>query len=266
MTEFVRSKDGTSIALTKMGSGPCIILVDGAFCHRNFGPSKALADLLKAKFTVTIYDRRGRGESSNTLPYTVQREIEDLEAIIHHLDQPVYLYGISSGAALALEAANSGLKIEKLALYEAPFIVDNTRKPLPEDYLEKLRSFTDQGQTGKVISCFMRDGVGLPGFVVFMMRLMPSWKKLKESAPTVIYDTLILGDTGTGKPLTDEKWEQVKIPTAVINGSKSAQWSQNSMEQLAKVLPNATHTILKGQTHLVNPKVLAPELIKFFST
>ncbi|MEX0968019.1 MAG: alpha/beta fold hydrolase [Bacteroidia bacterium] len=265
MTNFVKSKDGTQIATTRVGRGPHLVLVDGAFCHRKFGPNEALANQLKKDFTVTIYDRRGRGESGNTLPYKVEREIEDLEAIINSLDQSVSVYGISSGAALALEAANAGLPIHKLALYEAPFIVDDSRKPLRDDYLERLQTYTESGQNGKVVSSFMKDGVGLPGFVVFMMRLMPSWKKLRKLAPTVIYDTLILGETGTGKPLSADKWPGVKVETLVISGSKSEKWAQNSMKQLATVLPNANHLSLRGQTHMVKPKVLAPELIRFFS-
>lgn len=266
MSEFVKSKDGTELALSRIGNGPALILIDGAFCHRNFGPNKALATALKENFEVIIYDRRGRGESGNTLPYVVHREIEDLEAIIQFLDKPVLLYGISSGAALALEAVNAGIEVEKLALYEAPFIVDDSRKPLSNNYLETLQAYADEGERGKLVTTFMRDGVELPGFVLFMMRLMPTWKKLKAVAPTAVYDTLILGDTGSGKALTSEKWPNVKVETLVLNGSKSAQWNQNSMKQLAEVLPNAGHEVLRGQSHIVKPKVLAPELIQFFKS
>jgi pimeloyl-ACP methyl ester carboxylesterase len=263
-TTFITSRDGTTIAATCIGKGANLVLVDGAFCHRNFGPNKALAEHLKNDFTVITYDRRGRGESSNSLPYAVEREIEDLEAVIAHFGESAYVYGISSGAALVLSAAKSGVKTDKLALYEVPFIIDNSRKPLPGDYVENLKAFTDRGQTGKAVSYFMSTGVGLPAFVVMMMRLMPAWKKLKHLAPTAVYDALILGDKGSGKHLNVEEWSSVTAKTAVICGGKSAMWMRNAMKELVAMLPDAIHVGLEGQSHIVKPGVLAPELIKFF--
>jgi pimeloyl-ACP methyl ester carboxylesterase len=121
----VLSRDGTAIAFDKSGVGPPLILVDGALCYRASGPSRSLAALLAEHFTVFTYDRRGRGESGDTAPYAVEREVDDIEALIEEAGGSAYVYGVSSGAALALEAANRGLAIEKLALYEAPFIVDD---------------------------------------------------------------------------------------------------------------------------------------------
>lgn len=135
----VISKDGTTIAYDKIGNGPPLILVDGALCYRESGPNGPLASELKEHFTVFTYDRRRRGESTNTPPYSVAREIEDIEALINEASGEAFLYGISSGAALALEAINAGLSVKKLALYEAPFIVDDSRDPVPEDYLDELR-------------------------------------------------------------------------------------------------------------------------------
>src|SRR5690554_1770740 len=266
MTEFTTSKDGTKIAYSKTGKGKSLVLVDGAFCHRKFGANEKLPQYLEANFTVYSYDRRGRSESENTLPYSPQKEYDDLQAVINEAGGNAYVYGISSGAALALEAANAVIKMEKLALYEAPYITDNSRSPLPENYLQTLKKFAEQGENGKAVKYFMRTGIGLPSFVVWIMQLMPAWKQMKQLAHTLPYDTEILGDTGSGKPLSKEKWSNVNIPTLVISGSKSAKWSQNSMQHLATILPNARHHSLKGQSHIVNPKILAKELIQFFNS
>src|ERR1700730_9401146 len=131
----VLSKDGTLIAFDRSGNGEAIILVDGALCYRASGPSGPMAALLAEHFTVFTYDRRGRGDSGDTAPYAVEREVEDIDALIKEAGGDAFAYGVSSGAALALEAANRGLPIKKLVLYEAPFIVDDSRPPLPADFL-----------------------------------------------------------------------------------------------------------------------------------
>ncbi len=266
MTQFTTSKDGTKIAYSKTGKGKPLVLVDGAFCHRKFGANEKLPLHLSDNFTVYSYDRRGRNESGNNLPYSPQKEYEDLQAVINEAGGNAYVYGISSGAALVLEAVNARVKMEKLALYEAPYITDNSRSPLPENYLKTLTKFAEQGENGKAVKYFMRTGIGLPAFVVWMMQLMPAWKQMKQLAHTLPYDTEILGNTGSGKPLSKEKWSNVKMPTLVISGSKSAKWSQNSMRHLATVLPNAKHQTLVGQSHIVNPKILAQELKQFFNS
>lgn len=263
-TLFTTSKDGTKIAFSKVGNGQPLVLVDGAFCHRNFGANVNLPDFLSDQFAVFTYDRRGRGESDNTLPYSIEREFEDLQAVIHEAGGNAFVYGISSGAALALEAANAGVSMRKMALFEAPYIVDNSRPPLPENYLEQLNKYTNNQEAGKAIQYFMRTGIGMPAFVVWMMQLMPAWKQMKQIAHTLVYDTMLLKDNSIGKQFGKEKWQNVKIPTLVISGSKSPEWSQNSMKQLAESLPNAKHLELLGQSHLVNSKILAPQLIAFF--
>lgn len=266
MTQYATSEDGTKIAYSKTGNGKPLILVDGAFCHRKFGANEKLPQHLFDNFTVYSYDRRGRGESGDILPYSIEKEFEDLEAIIETAGGSANVYGISSGAALALEAANTGVKMEKLALYEAPYITDNSRSPLPKDYLKTLTEFAEQGENGKAVKYFMRTGIGLPAFVVWMMQLMPAWKPMKQLAHTLVYDTKILGDTGLGKPFDQNKWQNATMPTLVMSGSKSAKWSQNSMKHLAEVLPNAEHKSLTGQTHLVKPEVIAQELIEYFNS
>jgi pimeloyl-ACP methyl ester carboxylesterase len=261
----VTSKDGTVIAYATQGSGPALILVDGAFGSRTFGPNESLAPHLADKFTVYNYDRRGRGESGDTAPFAIEREVEDLEAVIKAAGGSAFVYGISSGAALALEAANRGLAIDKLAVFEAPFVVDDTRPPIPEDCLPHLQELVAADKRGEAIKYFMTKGVALPGIFVALMRIMPAWGKLKRVAHTIPYDVAFLGDAGQGKPLPTDKWTGVTMPTLVIDGGKSPQWTRNAMPALAKVLPNAEHHRLPGQMHIVKPKAIGPVLSDFFA-
>jgi pimeloyl-ACP methyl ester carboxylesterase len=259
----VISKDGTHIAYDKLGEGPPVVLVGGAFNTRTFGPNGGLVPLLAERFTVINYDRRGRGESTDTTPYAVEREIEDLEALIETAGGSAHVFGISSGAALALEGANRGLAIDKLALYEAPFIVDDSRVPVPDDYLPKLQGMVAADRRSDAIRLFMRQGVGVPAVFVAMMRIMPAWSKLKAVAPTIIYDAAIVNDYRKGEPLPSDRWTSVTMPTLVAAGGKSPEWMRNAMRELADVL-NAEHRTLEGQTHIVKPEALAPVLVDFF--
>lgn len=228
------------------------------------GPSADLAAQLAPRFTVITYDRRGRGESSDTLPYAVEREIEDLGALSTAAGGSAFVCGVSSGAALALEAANRGLAIEKLVLYEAPFVVDDTRPPLPEDYAAQIDAAIAEDRRGDAIKIFMRKGVGLEAVVVFLMRLMPAWSQMKAVAHTVADDTAIVAGYQRGKPLPADRWTAVTAPTLVVDGSKSPDWMRNANPALARVIPGARHRTLPRQTHMVNAKVLAPVLVAFF--
>ena len=259
----VISKDGTHIAYDELGEGPPLVLVGGAFNTRTFGPNGGLAPLLAERFTVINYDRRGRGDSTDTAPYSVEREIEDLEALIAQTGGSAHVFGISSGAALAMEAANRGLAIDKLALYEAPFVVDDSRAPVPDDYLERLEGMVASDRRSDAIRLFMRQGVGVPAVFVAMMRIMPAWSKLKAVAPTVIYDAALVDDYQKGRPLPTDHWTSVTMPTLVAVGGKSPDWMRNAMRALADVL-DARHSTLEGQTHIVKPEALAPVLIEFF--
>jgi pimeloyl-ACP methyl ester carboxylesterase len=258
------SRDGTGIAYDELGAGPPVVLVGGAMNTRSFGPNGSLAVLLSERFTVINYDRRGRGDSGDTAPYSVEREIEDLDALIEATGGSACVFGISSGAALALEAANRGLAIEKLALYEAPFVVDGSRSPVPDDYLARLEGLVASGRRGDAVRLFMREGVGLPAVFVVLMRLMPAWSKLKAVAHTLPYDAVIVDDYQKGKPLPTERWDSVTMPTLVAVGGKSPDWMRHAMRALADVLPDARHTTLEGQTHIVKAQALAPVLVEFF--
>jgi pimeloyl-ACP methyl ester carboxylesterase len=265
MTMHATAADGTRIAYETTGTGPPLILVDGALCYRASGPSRPLAEALADRFTVLTYDRRGRGESGGTAPFTIEQEVADLAALIEAAGGEALLYGISSGAALALEAADRGLPITKLAVYEAPFIVDGTREPVPGNYAAEMDRLLAAGKRGDAVRWFMRRGVGLPGFVVGMMRLMPAWPKLKGVAHTLPADVALTVDHQQGTPLPAGRWQGVTIPTLVVAGGKSDEWMRNGMRALADVLPKAEHRTLDGQTHLVKPAALAPVLTGFLS-
>lgn len=260
----VISKDGTTIAYDKVGKGPALILVDCALCHRTSGPNGPLAAQLDERFTVYTYDRRGRGESDEKKPYAVEREVEDIEALIQAAGGSVYVYGISSGAALALEAAMRLPAIKKLALYEVPFIVDDSRSAAPENYLTQLNKLLASNNRGAAVKHFMRKGVGVPAVIVTIMQIMPVWKRLKAVAHTLPYDTILTIDQQRGRPLPADRWSSVTVPALVVVGGKSPLWMCSAMQALTNALPNAKHRTLPGQTHIVKPIALAPVLTEFF--
>jgi pimeloyl-ACP methyl ester carboxylesterase len=262
-TQTVTSADGTRIAYQKAGSGPPLILVDGALCYRAFGPASRFEKELLNDFTVYTYDRRGRGESTNTAPYSVDREIEDIQALIQAAGGSVYLFGQSSGAALALEAANKLGGIEKLATYEAPYVVDAAEPP-SADFQETLDTKIAADDRAGALKYFMKT-VGTPGFVVTLVSLTPPWKKMKGVAHTLPYDARILGDHRSGKPLPAGTWPTLTTPTLVMVGSKSPAVMHNAQKAIASALPSSTYEVLEGQTHMVKAPVIAPKLTEFFT-
>lgn len=262
----VTSQDGTTIAYDRAGEGPPVILVDGALCHRRFGPAGPLAAKLAGHFTVYTYDRRGRGDSGRgTPPYAPEREVEDLAALIGQVGAPVYLYGISSGAVLALDAAAKLDGIRKLAVYEAPFVVDDSHPARPDDYLQRMDALIAADRRAEAVTTFMKT-VGVPAFGIAMMRLMPAWRKLKAVAHTLPYDVRVLGDTGSGRPLPADRWAGATVPVLSMDGGKSPAYLRNGMRALAQVLPDAEHRTLPGQTHLLKPDAVAPVLVEFFGS
>jgi pimeloyl-ACP methyl ester carboxylesterase len=260
----VRSEDGTSIAFEKSGEGPSIILIDGALCYRDSGPSRPLAAELSRRFTVITYDRRGRGDSGDSAPYAVEREVEDIAALVEEAGGSAHLCGFSSGAVLALQAAQRGAGVDRLALYEAPFIVDDSRPRFPSDYRAQLERFLESNRRGDAVKLFMGQ-VGLPRVLIALMRFTPVWRKTKRVAHTLSYDAAVMGDTQAGKPLPADRWAGVQVPTLALVGGKSGAWMHNGMRALADILPSAHYQVLDGQTHTVKPRVLAPVLMGFFS-
>ncbi len=260
----VTSQDGTIIAYSQVGQGPALILVDGALCYRQFGPAQGLAEKLAPHFTVITYDRRGRGESGDTQPYAVEREIEDLAALVEAVGGTAYVCGQSSGAGLAIAAANQLPGITKLALYEAPFVVDDVRKPITYEFLAHLKEAVAQNRRSKAVKMFMRQ-VGTPGFMVAIMPLFPMWSKLTAVAHTLPYDISTVVAYGAGKPLPTTLGSAIKAPTLVMDGGKSPTWMRHAMQALAQTLPNADYRTLAGQTHMVKAESLVPVLEEFFA-
>jgi pimeloyl-ACP methyl ester carboxylesterase len=262
----IASRDGTVIAFDRSGEGSPVLLVGGAFQHRAFDPPTArLAELLASHFTVYHYDRRGRGASGDTAPYAVDREIEDIEALIEAAGDSAYVFGDSSGAVLALRAAGQGLAISKLALYEPPFIVDDSRPPLPTDYLDVLTELVADGRRGDAVEYFMTTAVGLPSEFVDQMRREPFWPAFEAVAHTLPYDAAVMANTGSGSPTPLHQWADLSAPTLVLDGGESQPYQHTADDALAAILPIAERRTLEGQSHEVAPDVLAPALVDFFT-
>lgn len=260
----VTSKDGTQIAYDQKGQGPALILVDGALCYRGFGPMPGLAELLAANFTVYTYDRRGRGESSNGKPYSLDREIEDIDALIQTAGGTAYVYGISSGACLALEAAlKLGPKVAKLAMYEPPYNADPAARKQWGEYRKQLDSALSEGRRGDAVVLFMRL-VGTPDEAVNGMRNAPMWPMFEAVAPTLAYDA---DDIGADRSAPLGRAARLAIPTLVMDGGANLAFMpfmHESATSLAKAIPHAQHRTLEGQTHDVKADVIAPVLVEFF--
>ncbi|HEY7592240.1 MAG TPA: alpha/beta hydrolase [Actinophytocola sp.] len=264
MTYTFTSADGTRIAYDRTGDGPPLIIVDGAMCYRGQGPSGPLAAELAGEFTVFTYDRRGRGESGESREVALEREVEDIEALAKEAGGAPHLFGASSGAVLALEAANHGVGVSRLGMYEPPLIVDDTHRPLPDDWETRLDAMIAEGRTGDAVKAFMRF-VDVPGFGVAIMRLLPVWSKLKGVAPSLRHDFAFMAELQRGRPLPETRWSTVTQPALVADGGKSPDWMHHGCRALSEVLPNATYRTVPGQTHIVKAKALAPVLREFFA-
>jgi pimeloyl-ACP methyl ester carboxylesterase len=260
----VTSADGTTIAYETTGTGPALIVVDGAMCYRDFGPARGLAQALAADYTVYLYDRRGRGESGNTLPWTADREIDDLAALLQATGGRAYLFGCSSGAVLAADAANRLDGFTKIALYEPPFIVDDTHPAREETFVADTEALIARDDRSGALKKFMKH-VGMPGPMITVMSLTPPWRKLKAVAPTLPYDLSILGDTGRGVPLDPARWAGVTVPAIVLDGGKSPQYMRNAARALSEALPKSQYRTLAGQTHMFKAAVLAPAVKQFLA-
>jgi pimeloyl-ACP methyl ester carboxylesterase len=259
----VVSKDGTTIAYDRLGSGPAVITVVGALNRRTDHINAALAELLAQRFTVYNFDRRGRGDSDDTLPYAVEREVEDIAALVEEAGGSACIYGISSGGVLALEAGRRLPSITKIAMYEPPCIVDDSRPARPDDYVQQLNRMTAEGRRGDAVAYFMTVAAGIPAEYVAGMRHEPFWADLESLAHTIAYDGMVMGDTMSGMPLPDE-WATIKTPTLVIDGGATPAF-HTSAQALADLLPNGRHRTLEGQQHNVEPEAIAPVLIDYFS-
>jgi pimeloyl-ACP methyl ester carboxylesterase len=252
------SADGTQIAFDQTGQGPPLILIVGAFNDRSTGA--ALAKALESQLMVLNYDRRGRGASGDTQPYAVEREVEDLDALIREAGGGAAVFGYSSGARLALEAAARGLEVTKLALYEAPFIVGDEVPRPPKDMAVQLAKLVAAGRRGEAVELFQTKLVGIPEQVVAQLRRAPFRPALEAIAHTLVYDASIVGDLELPTALL----RSIKAPTLVVYGGESPAFMGNAANALAKAVPDGHVRRLDGQSHDIDPAALAPVLLEFF--
>jgi pimeloyl-ACP methyl ester carboxylesterase len=253
----ITSKDGTTITYDKKGEGPLLILVLGALNRRSQG--KKLTEQLADRFTVVSYDRRGRGDSTDMLPYSTDKEIEDLEALILELGGNAYLYGHSSGAVLSLLAAKKlGTKVRGLALYELPYNSQPAGQAEAKKYREDLGQLLADGNHAEAVGLFIKS-VGVSDKQLGALKRLPMWKGLVSMAPTLAYDTIALMEQ-----YPDLDSGSITTPTLVMYGAKSPAFMGDTAKRLGHNMPHATPRSLEGQTHDVKASALAPVLAEFF--
>ena len=255
----VTSTDGTTIAYERSGSGPPLILVDGAMCYRGSGPMLGFASALRNSFTVYAYDRRGRGESADTLPFAVEREIDDLRALVTEAGGTAYGFGISSGAALLLRAAAAGVGFSRLALFEPPFISETDGGEWSRRYTAGLDEALSAGRNGDAIALFMTS-VGMPPEAVAGLRGQPFWPVFEAVAPTLAYDNAVMGDAAVPRAAA----ASIAVPTLVAAGAASPDNLRAAVKATAAAVPGSVYRELPDQTHDVSPDALAPVLREFF--
>jgi pimeloyl-ACP methyl ester carboxylesterase len=254
----ISSRDGTPIGFEQAGSGPPLVLVDGAMCYRGSGPSADLAAALASDFTVFSYDRRGRGESGDTPPYAVEREIEDLGAVIAEAGRSVFAYGLSSGAALAMAATGAGLPITKLALFEPPFTGEADGPQGVRDEQLRLEALLAADRRGDAVAAFL--AYFMPPTVIAELRNTPTWTALENTAPTLAYDQAVLGDGMIPQQLA----RRITVPTLLMTGSESPSSLQRAAELTAAAIPDATLYSLEGESHASTPDGELAALRGFF--
>jgi pimeloyl-ACP methyl ester carboxylesterase len=258
----VTSQDGTRIAYDKAGKGPAVILIGGALAGRS--SAAELAQLLASDFTVYSYDRRGRGDSGDTKPYSVRREIEDLKALIDAAGGSAHVYGKSSGACLAIQAAASlGDKVQRLALYEAPYDDAEGAATKWREFRSKLDGLLAADRRADAVTSFMKF-VGAPDEAIAGMKSSPAWPAMEAMAPTLAYDNAVVGED---RAVPVNIAAKIEAPTLVMDGSGSLgpmPFMRATADKLGKVIPGARRRVVEGQAHDVSPKALAPLLLEFF--
>ncbi len=265
----VTSADGTRIAFDRHvggdGGGPAVIVIGGAFSYRAFPKMVQLSELLASHgLTVVNYDRRGRGDSGDPKVYEVDREIDDLAALIEAVGGRASLFGWSSGGGLALRAAASGrLNLDRVVAYEPPFVVDHDRHVPPADLGETLRALVEADRRGEIVRTFMTQGMGIPSAFVRLMRVTPMWRGLKAAAPSTLYDWAVMGEYMRGEPPRPADWAGISAPTLVLAGARTELLLRRGAKAIAKVVPGAEHRELPKLSHNPSMKVLAPVVADF---
>jgi pimeloyl-ACP methyl ester carboxylesterase len=256
----VRSKDGTEIGFDKSGNGPLVVIVNGALGYRDYYGDRELAQILSSEFTVFIYDRRGRGESTDTPPYAVEREIEDIEALVDVSGGQACLYGVSSGAALALRAAAKlGHKVTKLVMYEPPYGTGDADR---EEHARATRQLNDclaSGDRSGAVAVFMGNFMSSQEIEEFRETNTEEWATMEVVAPTLAYDYAIMA-----KEVPPSDAGSVTAPTLIMTGSQGLPDLEEAIEVVARSLPNVGRETLEGEGHTPPAAALAPRLIAFF--
>ena len=252
-TRTVTSADGTAIVFERVGAGPPLVLVVGAFCDRS--SAEALATGLADTFTVYRYDRRGRGDSGNTAPYSVQREVEDLAAVIEAAGEPAFLFGHSSGGSLGLEAAGAGVPIRALSVHEPPYTDGPT-----DEFAEQLEKLVADGHDSDAAAAFL-ELVGTPPAVIEQMQAGPHWAHMTAFAPSLSHE-IRLCNNGV---LPAGRLTNVRAPALALAGETSPPWAHEGAQAIAQTMPNGAARILEGQGHAVADEVLTPLLKSFFA-
>jgi pimeloyl-ACP methyl ester carboxylesterase len=262
----VKSKDGTTIAYERSGSGPVLVIVASALSDRS--DARRLAALLAPKFTVINFDRRGRGESGDSPAYAVEREIEDIDALIEQAGGSAFVFGSSSGAVLALEASNKlASKVKAAVLFEPPFIVDDSRPPIPDDFFQKIDALVAAGRRSDALSEFMTRAIGVPEDMVAGMKQAPMWASMEKRVHTLLYDGAIMAGLQGGKPLPKKRWTSVTAPTLVLDGDQSPAYLRTAARALSEILPGSKRRTMEGRDHsavFTAPEALAPVIVEFF--
>lgn len=258
MNQFT-SKDGTALAYDRAGSGPAVVLIGGGPVDRS--ANTPLAELLATDFTVYNYDRRGRGESGDTAPYSVDREYEDLEALIAEAGGSVMAYGTSGGGMIAVEAAARGLAITRLALWEVPYVLPGSRPAVPADYRDQQHALLAQGRHGDMLELFFLKAALMPAEFVAGMKDSPFWEAMGATAPYLARDADIAADFS----LPTDRLNAITVPTIVIDGA-TIPWISDAAEAITAALPAPHRRTLDGQPHNVDAAAIAPVLTEFFTT
>ncbi|MFF0310468.1 alpha/beta fold hydrolase [Streptosporangium sp. NPDC004379] len=260
--ETVVSADGTRIAFERLGEGPPVVVVGGATCDRTV--TRPLAERLARRFTVINYDRRGRGDSGDTTPYAVEREVEDIAALIVAAGGTAFVYGHSSGAALALHAAARGLPVGRLVLHEPPFSPGGERGRVMRETADEVGKLLAEDRRDDALALHL-SMTGMPPEAVREMRHRSWWAGWAAKAVTLPYDYAVLDEAGRGGVTPAEQARGVSAPTLVVCGGASPAWLLDEDRRVADALPDGRYVLLAGQEHVVPPEVLVPVLAEFFA-
>ena len=257
-TRFATSADGTRIAYQVDGTGSPLVLVDGGLAYREQGLSPGLRKILQNRFAIYSYDRRGRGESGpGATPHSVEREVEDLVAVIATSGGHADVFAHSAGAALALEAARSGAPVLRMVLYEAPFILDSSHPADDPAFAHNLQELIDDGRRGEAVASFLRL-MEVPAPIRLLVRVLPLWRKLTAVAHTLPYEFALLAPFRQQAPLPPGYYDSVAAETLMVSGDKSYRYMRNAQPLIAAALPHGRVETLPGQSHDVKPKAIAP--------